>query len=157
MMELLASLENTTVATWVRTSSSILGYPTVLTLHTLGLGILVGASWVLDLRILGFASAIPLSAFLRTFRVMWVGFWINTASGLLLFAADATTKGATLLFMSKLALIAVGVATIPLIRRAVFDGGAGSDVVSPRARRLALVSLGVWTAAIAAGRLMAYL
>jgi hypothetical protein len=32
---------------------SIWGYPTVLTLHTMGLSVLVGASMMLDLRLLG--------------------------------------------------------------------------------------------------------
>ena len=55
MMNLLASLEATGFASWLRESGSIWGYPTVLTLHTLGLGVLVGASTVIDLRLLGAA------------------------------------------------------------------------------------------------------
>jgi hypothetical protein len=47
MMNLLASLEATGFASWLRESGSIWGYPTVLTLHTLGLGVLVGASTVI--------------------------------------------------------------------------------------------------------------
>ena len=40
-MELLASLENSGFGIWLRESPSIWAYPTVLTLHTLGLGVLV--------------------------------------------------------------------------------------------------------------------
>ena len=60
MMDLLASLESTDFASWLRESASIWGYPTVLTLHTLGMGVLVGASTVIDVRLLGAAPGIPL-------------------------------------------------------------------------------------------------
>jgi hypothetical protein len=44
MMELLATLENSGFGTWLRESPSIWAYPAVLTLHTLGLGVLVGGN-----------------------------------------------------------------------------------------------------------------
>ena len=156
MTNLLAALESSAFSTWVRDSPSLLAYPAVLTLHTLGLGVLVGTSWMLDFRILGFAPAIPLQALTKSFRVMWLGFWINTLSGLALFAADATGKGSTKLFVAKLAVIAVGVSTIPLIRKAVYGDGTAAAAVTPRARGLALLSIAIWVAAITAGRLMAY-
>ena len=61
-MEILTSLEHSGVATWIRESPSIWGYPTILTLHTVGLAVLVGANWALDLRLLGVARQIPLTA-----------------------------------------------------------------------------------------------
>src|SRR5690349_21485546 len=106
MMNILVTLENSAFSNWLRESPSLLAYPAVLTLHTLGLAILVGASWMLDLRVLGVGRAIPLTALARIFRVMWIGFWINTISGVALFAADATGKGSTRLFLFKLLLIA---------------------------------------------------
>ena len=49
MMEYLAALEGSAFSTWLRESTSIWAYPTVLTLHTVGLAVLVGANWALDL------------------------------------------------------------------------------------------------------------
>jgi len=157
MMDTLTWLENSGFATWIRTSPSIWAYPTILTLHTLGLAVLVGANWALDLRLLGVAKAIPLQTLSPSFRVMWIGFWVNFVSGVLLFAADATTKGTTTVFMVKLALIAVGVALIVLTRRTVYGRGAKAPTIDATARLLAAGSLLVWIVAIAAGRLMAYL
>jgi hypothetical protein len=154
-MEILTALERSGAATWLRESPSLWGYPTILTLHTLGLAVLVGASWALDLRLLGVARQIPLSTLEKSFRVMWIGFWINTLSGVALFAADATTKGTTSVFMWKLALIAVGVVVIVLIRRVVYGRGP-TPVVGPAARTLAALSLAIWVVAIALGRWMAY-
>lgn len=157
MMDLLAALEASAFSTWLRESSTIWAYPAVLTLHTLGLALLVGANWALDLRLLGAADSIPLGALVRSFPIMWVGFWINAISGVLLFAADATTKGTTLLFMSKLVLVAAGVVVIVLTRREVYGDGLEPPAVTGTARVLAVLSIVIWVAAIAAGRFMAYI
>lgn len=166
MTEFLAAIENSHLSVWMRESPSIWAYPTVLTLHTIGLALLVGANMALDLRILGFASAIPFESLRGLFRTMWIGFWINLASGVLLFVADATGKGSTRLFIGKLALVAVGVVGIPFTRRAVYGSRGAAPAaatVGPlprapeRATRWAVASIVVWLAAIAAGRLMAYI
>lgn len=155
MMDLLASLESTTFASWLRESGSIWAYPAVLTLHTLGLGVLVGASSVIDLRLLGAAPQIPIAPLGRLFPIMWIGFWVNALSGVLLFMTDATTKGTTAIFMAKLAIIVVAVIVLRAIRKAAFSQGAPSDVpISVKA--LAAVSLALWLAAIVTGRYMAY-
>jgi hypothetical protein len=157
MMELLGALEQSAFSTWLRESPSIWAYPAVLTLHTVGLAVLVGANWVLDLRLLGLAGGIPLASLERSFRVMWIGFWINAISGVLLFAADATTKGVTTIFMWKLVLIGVAVVVIVSTRRVVYGRGVEQASITAGAKALAVISLVVWTAAILAGRLMAYL
>jgi hypothetical protein len=155
-MQLLASLESSGFSTWLRESNSIWGYPIVLTFHTVGLALLVGANTVLDLRLLGFAQRLPLSELTKAFRIMWIGFWINAVSGAMLFAADATTKGSTPLFMGKLVLVAFGVLVIVLIRRTVFGDTPDRPRIGAAGRALAVMSLLVWIAAITAGRLMAY-
>ena len=40
-------LENSAIGVWTRESPSIWAYPTVLTLHTIGLGMLVGANAII--------------------------------------------------------------------------------------------------------------
>jgi hypothetical protein len=157
MMEMLASLERSGFSTWLRESPSIWAYPAVLTLHTLGLGVLVGGNAVLDFRLLGFAKAIPLESLERLYPPMWIGFWINAISGVMLFAADATTKGTTWIFMTKLALIAGGVIVLQVIRKTVYGRGEAGAVESPTASALAWASLVLWFLAIVTGRLMAYL
>ena len=84
MMDLLASLENSGFGTWLRESPSIWAYPAVLTLHTIGLGVLVGGNAVLDLRLLGYGKAIPRAPLEKLFPVMWIGFWVNAISGVAL-------------------------------------------------------------------------
>ena len=159
MMQLLASIEGSGFSTWLRESGSIWAYPTVLTLHTVGLGILVGGHWVVSLRVLGQGRTIPLSAYAPLFAWMWGGFWLNLVTGVMLLAADATTKSTQWIFFVKMALVILAVLLVTVMRRSLYGRGrdVDADGVPPGGRALAWSALAVWVAAITAGRLMAYL
>jgi hypothetical protein len=150
-------LETAAVSTWVRESSSLWAYPTVLTAHTVGMSLLVGASAVLDLRLLGVAPQVPLAPLSTVFRAVWAGAALSFMSGLLLFCADASTKGATPVFFVKLAFIAAAIVVARRLRRTVYDPGAAATEIPFAAKGLAVASLLLWTGAITAGRFMAYL
>src|SRR5687767_6943638 len=156
MLDLLASLENAEFASWLRESGSIWAYPAVLTLHTLGLGVLVGASAVIDLRLLGAAPHIPIEPLRRLFPIMWAGFWVNAISGVLLFVTDATTKGTTTVFLSKLGIIVLAVVVLTTIKRLVFGHIPLASNPPMSVKALAAASLALWLAAIITGRYMAY-
>ena len=153
METLFTWLEMTSLATWVREGESLWAFPTVLTVHTFGLGMLVGAAAVVNLRLLGIGWRAPLTAFRSLFRVMWLGFWLNAITGSMLFIAQASNRGTSLFFLAKMVFVAIGVYSTIMIKRRVFD--APPDTAVP-ARSLAMVSLVAWTAAITAGRLLAY-
>ena len=119
---MLSFLDQSAFSTWLLSSNSIWAYPTVLTLHTFGMMVLVGSALMIDLRLLGFGRGIPLSSLERMFRVMWGAFWLNLATGTMLFIADASKRGTQPLFLIKLALVASGITTIVLLRRRVFVG-----------------------------------
>jgi len=144
---------------WTRESPSIWAYPTVLMLHTVGLGVLVGANAVIDFRLLGFAPRLPIPALAPLYRFMWAGFAINAATGILLFASDATAKAVQPVFYVKLTLIGLALAITAVIRRTVERGPAlgETDAISRSGRHLAALSLLLWTGVVIAGRLMAYL
>jgi hypothetical protein len=152
-------LQGTAIAVWTRESPSIWAYPTVLMLHTVGLGVLVGANAVIDFRLLGLAPRLPIASVAPLYRFMWAGFAVNATTGAMLFASDATTKVGQPVFYVKLTLIVMALLVTAMIRRAVERGRASADAgasLQP-GRRLAAVSLLLWAGAIAAGRLMAYL
>ena len=156
-MGILATLDHSDFSIWLLQSNSIWAYPTVLTLHTFGMMVLVGACAVVDLRLLGFGRGIPLGSMQTLFRVMWGGFWLNLVTGSMLFIADATKRATQPLFLVKLSLIAVGIVTIVMIRRNLYGVTNDPVTVSAKAKGLALVSLLAWCAAITAGRLLAYI
>jgi hypothetical protein len=154
---LLAWLEATSIATWTRTSPSLFAYPTVLTLHTVGLAVVVGASAIIDLRLLGYGRRIPLSALLPIFPVIWWAFALNAATGILLFMSEATTKGKQPVFFIKLTLIALALVNMALVKRVLTSTPEHEARDGARHSRLAVVSMLLWVGAITAGRLMAYL
>ena len=59
-MDLFTWLEGSAFSTWVREAPTIWAFSTILTLHTFGMGVLVGASALLDLRLLGIGRTMPL-------------------------------------------------------------------------------------------------
>ena len=156
-MGVLVWLESLPLSVWVHESPSVWAQPTVLTLHTMGMGVLVGASWVLDLRLLGISRNIPLSAFRWVFRAVTVGLIVNVVTGFLLFAQRATSLGTAIPFLIKMGLVVASVATLVPLRSLVFHSGADQCEVSGSARLLAIASILAWSGAITAGRLLAYL
>jgi hypothetical protein len=156
-MSFLSSLENSAFAAWVRESSSLWAYPTILFLHTVGLGFLVGLNAAIDLRILGVARRIPLAPMEAFYKIMWAAFWVNALSGTALLVADATTKLVNPVFYIKIGFVALAVINMVVLRRRVFRR-LSTDVaaVGRFGRVLAITSLILWGGAITAGRLMAY-
>jgi hypothetical protein len=150
------ALEQSAFSTWLLESNSIWAYPTILTLHTFGMMVLVGSALMIDLRLLGFGRAVALESIDRLFSIMWAAFALNAVTGSMLFAADAAKLGTELQFWTKLALVGVGLCTAVLIRRGSFRTGMKPIVISGAAKRLAVLSLLAWSAAVTAGRLLAY-
>jgi hypothetical protein len=157
-MDILHWLESTGLAAWVRESSSIFAYPTILFVHSLGMTIVVGLGISVDMRLMGWAPQIPLEPLERLFPLMWLGFAINAFSGSLLLIADASTKFANPIFYIKLVFIAAALVVTSLMRRKLY-GKAAMDKppLTPYLKVLAFSSLVFWLGAITAGRLMAYL
>jgi predicted ferric reductase len=156
-MGVLVWLESLPLSVWVHESPSVWAQPTVLTLHTMGMGVLVGASWVLDLRLLGISRNIPLSAFRWVFRAVAISLIVNVVTGILLFAARATTWGMAIPFLIKILLVIASAATLLPLRSYVLRGDPNQVEVSGNARLLAIASIAAWSGAITAGRLLAYL
>lgn len=150
MAPFLAELEQSGLATWIRESGVLYGYPLILFLHTLGLSTVVGLSSAIDLRLLGVAPAIPLTSLEKTFRLVWAGLMLTAATGTLLFMADATTHASNPAFHVKLVFVVLAVVTLTFVRDRVFRG-------QQRGTFLAAASLGCWLVALTAGRLMAYI
>ena len=152
---MLSWLESTSLAVWLAESPSVWAFPTILTLHTAGLAVLVGVCWVLDLRLLGIIRHVPLAAFRWVFPVIAVSLTVNIVTGVMLFVKNATTWGTAVPFFVKMFLVAASVATLVPIRAHLLGGDGVSDKGS--VRLWAVASMLFWSAAISAGRLLAYL
>lgn len=156
-MAFFRSLQQSAFTDWFLGSPSIWTYPTVLTLHTIGMAILVGASFVVNLRVLQVAGEIPLQRLRPLYRLIWGGFAINLCSGLVLFVTQAADRVRDPVFYLKLASIGLALWFGVMVKHAAIDPPEGPQVTTRRSRSLAAAALGLWTVAIVAGRLMAYL
>jgi hypothetical protein len=156
MMNFLDAVEQSGFSTWVRESNSLLAYPSVLFLHTVGMGFVAGISALIDLRLLGCASEVPLGAIKKVLPYMWAGFWLNLVTGIVLFMLDATTKSVSPVFWTKLAFIGVAVALCMNQRKIFSDPLADKRPIDMNGKIIAFVSIVCWIGAITAGRLLAY-
>jgi len=149
MGSLLGQIEQSGAATWIREGGVLYGYPLILFLHTFGLSTLVGLSSAINLRLLGFAAGIPLASLARIFSLMWAGFGLTAATGILLFVSDATRHASNPAFLVKLVFVLLAVTALALTWTRVFRGQHSGKI-------LAALSLACWFGALSAGRLMAY-
>jgi hypothetical protein len=156
-MDLLMWLEHNGFSTWIHESPSLFAFPGILLLHTIGMALVVGIAAAIDLRILGFAPALPVAPMERFLPVLWMGFWINTVTGVILFAVSATKRATQTDFLIKMLFIALAVMTVRMIQtRVLRDQGIDTGPLSTEAKVLAGASLFFWIGAIVAGRLLAY-
>ena len=157
MKEFLESIQYSELGLWIAGGDTIFAFPMILVLHTVGLGIVVGVSAILNFRVLGVARGVPLSDLQGLFRIIWWGFALNATTGVLLFIAAAADKAYQEIFYVKLVLIVLALVTMRGLRRVVFTNPAAlAGSVPHAAKSLAIVSLVLWMGAIVAGRLMAY-
>jgi hypothetical protein len=156
-MGFLEFLEQTALATFIRESSSFLGFPTFLFLHTLGLSLLVGANTIVAMRVLGMASGIPLRPMVRLFPFMWIGFVLTAISGTGLALASATSKFVNPLLLVKLVLVVIAAALMWSMEKNVFRSPSGLKEARPGDGKAAAGALLIlWLVVMILGRLIAY-
>jgi hypothetical protein len=143
---------------WIRDSPSPFAYWFILTVHAIGMGVLVGASTVLDLRLLGVARDLPIEPLRRLYPIMWLGFWMQVASGALLMVAFPTKALTNPVFYTKLVLIGFAMTMMLKLNTRVFGDSSliDDEGMMRKGRSLAKWSLICWAAAMTAGRFLAY-
>jgi hypothetical protein len=155
-MSLISWIENSALGEWVRVSTW--GYPIMITLHSLGLAIMVGLSVVLSLRVLGLFAVIPYDSLRRLLRIAWLGFLVNFLSGSCLFANSATRFIVDWLFILKMTMVIVGAMLVGImqmkIKTAVSAGGGEAAGVGLKV--IAWATIAAWAVGMVAGRFIAY-
>jgi hypothetical protein len=152
----LAFVEGSDLSNWIR-GDSMLAFPTIITLHTICLGLLAGTSAAINLRILGVAPGIPLHPLRRFYPMMWLALAINAVTGVLMVIGYPTKQLTNPLFYIKLSLVTLAVWLVYRIGVEVLRSlEAGQKAVTRRAKWLAAASLAAWFSLIIAGRLLEY-
>jgi hypothetical protein len=133
-------------------------WPIAESLHFIGLALLLGTIGIIDLRMLGIASAIPLSSLHQVTRWGIAGFVLNVITGIAFFVSAPDQYLYNPAFQLKvlcMLIAALNVAAFyaliwPRIRRTT----AGKLPVV--ARLCAAISLGAWIGVIMFGRLITF-
>ncbi|MCC6203296.1 MAG: hypothetical protein IT494_09860 [Gammaproteobacteria bacterium] len=148
-MSFLASLEGSAIAVLIR--ETMWTYPGIISVHAIGMAIVVGIGLVFALRALGLGGRIPISSMDPLLKLAWIGVGLNVCSGLLLFIADARKFLTMPTFQIKLALLVAATIVFVMLVRRLEANRSGND------KALAMISLVLWLGAITAGRLTAYI
>jgi len=157
-MGFLEWLQMSPFGTWV--GESLWAYPLFETMHTLGMAMVVGALGLINLRILGYKSELPILGTQKLLPLAWIGFTLNLISGLTLFTSDAQHFWGSYTFRIKIVLIILGGINAAILSNRMFRvpaPGAAAVVPTSGTKWIAASSLVFWFGAICAGRLIAYL
>ncbi|WP_026629778.1 DUF6644 family protein [Dyadobacter alkalitolerans] len=156
MLDFLDWLEKTSWAVGIRQSLWL--YPILEIVHIVGIVMLVGPAFMFDLRLLGLSKKIPLAS-LAEHLLPWSrrSLLLIIPSGVLLFITNANALGVDPTFWTKMSLIVIGAINVFVFHRFIFKPGANPNAKFLfQAKITACVSIVVWIAAIACGRLLAY-
>ena len=155
-MEFLAPLAETPIARALILSPTF--YLLVNAAHILGIAIMFGAILALDLRLLGFAPAVPLAAAAPYLKKLAAsGLLIAILTGFCLFSVRPVEYAGNPAFLAKLGLVALGLLNVAVqhssgIRRAIFTGN-----ISAAVRLSAILSIVIWISAVIAGRWIGFM
>jgi len=151
-------LESTSLANWV--GASLWGYPIMLTIHSVGLAIVVGLVFIMCIRFLGVMKGVSVGSVSELFPYAWFGFAINTVSGLALFTLQASWYVTSVPFLLKISGIIVGVVMMTLIQKefkAAGDSINASEDAPQKLKTFAIISLVAWSVGMIGGRFIAYI
>src|SRR6202162_1533786 len=152
-------LEQTTMGTHIR--ESLWMFPVIETVHIFGIILLVGATSILDLRLMGLTFRDESVSKLAGRFIPWAlaGFIIQVLTGLLLFSSEATKMYGNMGFEIKMLLILVAGINAFVFHSIAYQsvGKWDNDPVAPFSARVAgLLSVLLWCGILAAGRWIAY-
>lgn len=133
-------------------------YPIVEIVHICGFCILVGAVVMFDLRVLGWARALPLRELGRHILPWSVAsLLLIVPAGVMMFSAHPAEMAANRVFQLKLLLIAIAGVNAAAFHLGPYRCVASWDTGTPAMARLhAAASIALWLSVISCGRLLAY-
>ena len=128
-------------------------YPALEVVHIVGIALLLGNLIALELRVCGFASALPVQGLARlSLGLAGTGFSLAALSGSLMFASQPEELLANRAFTLKMLLLALAACNA-----AWFHGRNSMAKLDTLAKVQMLLSTLIWLAVIACGRWIAYL
>jgi len=156
--QLLVALEQSAFASAIRQSTW--AYMTANVGHILALMLFISAVAIMDARLLGAFAATPPAGVVRPARrCAALGLLLMALTGSMLFSAEATHVATNPVFQIKASLIGLGILNAVLAGRLLGSALDRTPAFMPlpkSVRACAMLSLSIWFATAACGRLIAY-
>ena len=150
-------LANSPFAMWVDESW---GWPIALTVHALGMAVVVGLMAIIGLRLFGVFPTIPYTSLNRLIPLIWIAVVFQAISGFTLWMSKPGQYLGDVMFDTKFALVIIAMAAMwyfhDIFKREVAAWEA-AGTVSLRGRKIVVATCLLWAAVTIGGRLTAYL
>jgi hypothetical protein len=148
-------------ATWISDvmRNTRYAWPICESIHFVGLSLLVGTVGIFDLRLLGFARRVPVSALHRLIPIGVTGFGMNIATGVCFLAGMPDQYFINGAFQVKVVFLAIAGMNVAMFYLTTFKRVAtvGPGEQAPLfARIIGGVSLCSWIGVMTAGRLLTF-
>ena len=144
------------IARWVTDRTWI--WPSAEALHFIGLWLIFGVILIVNLRLLGFMTAIPFSAVHRLLPWAAIGFALNTITGMMWVIATPDQYNDNISFFAKIGMLMI--AGLSLLYTTVFEGpwhvGAG-DRTPLRVKLAGASAILGWAGVMYFGRMLPFL
>jgi hypothetical protein len=156
-MNVLEWLATSSYATWVDESW---GWPLALTIHALGMAVVVGLMSIIGLRLFGAFRTVPYTALNKLIPLIWIAVVFQAISGFTLWMSKPGQYLGDVMFDTKFSLVVIATIAmwyfhVTMKREAAAWETAGA--VPPRALKIAAAAWFLWAAVTIGGRLTAYL
>lgn len=154
-MDLVERIEASSLGEWMRTS--LISMPVVESIHVMALAVVFGSILIVDLRLLGLPNTRrPFSAVsAELLHFTWAAFVVAAITGVMMFAANASTYFVNTAFRLKLLMLLAAGANMAVFQSRTVRTLAqwDKDVPPPLAARVAgALSIVIWTCVIFLGR-----
>lgn len=137
---------------WTALAQHPWAYPALEVVHIVGIALLVGNLVLLELRVWGVATALPVQALARaSISLALAGFGLLALTGLVMFSSQPGDLIANRAFVWKMGLVAAAGANA-----AWFHARGSLQRLDAVARAQTVLSLGLWILVIICGRWIAY-
>ncbi|MBN1239408.1 MAG: hypothetical protein JXB36_12975 [Gammaproteobacteria bacterium] len=155
------------IADWMQTTwinALALNYawtwPTLETLHFIGMSLLIGAIIIMDLRLIGVQRVIPSVSVHTLLPIAFIGFGINLLTGIIFLFGDPNRYFINISFQIKMVLVLLAGlnALLYAVKVAPAMANAGPHDPTPGlAKAVGAASLLLWAGVLCFGRLIPYL
>ena len=149
-------LSTTSLSVFIQNHNSW-AIPTVQSIHIVGIAIVLGSVFMIDLRLLGWAGMDQTLRQTTSRFGPWLtgALWLMLVTGILMVIGEPVRELITFSFWLKMFLVAVGTVIAVILQRTIRkreDSEAGGRLLKP----LAVITFLIWACIIVLGRLIAY-